>query len=139
MQFNNLDSLFKYIEKKTNEVMDNEVSKTVKENMSEAINDSVYDVYSPNYYDRRKLHGGLSDTDNMTVEQKDGSITVRNDTPLDNGRIDYRLDDIIVNRGVLGYEEPRDFYQETAERLENNKEHIEAMKRGLEKRKIGVE
>lgn len=139
MTFKNLNSLCRHIEKQIQDTMSNEVADTVKDNMAEAVHTSVYDAYSPEYYNRRMNNGGLSDTHNMEVTEIQNGISVHDAAPLDNGRNDYSLDDIIVNRGVLGYPQSRDFYAETAERLQENQEHTEALKQGLKKRGIEVE
>lgn len=139
MTFKNLNSLCRHIEKQIQATMVNEVADTVKDNMTEAVHTSVYDAYSPQYYNRRMNNGGLSDTHNMEVTEIQNGISVHNATPLDNGRNDYSLDDIIVNRGVLGYPQSRDFYAETADKLQENQEHTEALKQGLKKRGIEVE
>lgn len=139
MTFKNINALFKHIEEQVQDTMTNEVADAVTENMAEAIQTSVYDAYSPQYYNRRMQNGGLIDRNNMEVTEIQNGISVHNATPLDNGRNDYSLDDIIVNRGVLGYPHGRDFYAETAERLQENQEHTEALKQGLKKRGIEVE
>ena len=117
MNFNNLNYLFKYIENQLQDTMKNDVSEMAKDRMSQSVNKSVYSVYSPEYYKRRMEMGGLSDTDNITVTEIENGIILQNDTPLDNNSTSYRLDDIIVNRGVLGYPQGRDFYSETIEHL----------------------
>ena len=50
MKFDNLDDLFRYIEKQTKDVMKKEVADKAKQAMSEAVQSSVYDVYDPKYY-----------------------------------------------------------------------------------------
>lgn len=139
MTFKNINALFKHIEEQVQDTMANEVADTVKDNMAEAIQTSVYDAYSPQYYKRRMQNGGLIDRNNMEVTKIPNGIAVHDAAPLDNGRNDYDLDDIIVNRGVLGYPHGRDFYTETAERLQENQEHTETLKQGLKKRGIEVE
>lgn len=139
MTFKNINTLFKHIEEQVQDTMVNEVADTVKDNMAEAVQTSVYDAYNPQYYNRHMNNGGLSDTHNMEVTEIPNGISVHDAAPLDNGRNDYDLDDIIVNRGVLGYPHGRDFYAETAERLSENQEHTEALKQGLKKRGIEVE
>lgn len=138
MTFKNLNSLCRHIEKQIQDTMVNEVADTVKDNMTEAVHTSVYDAYSPEYYNRRMNNGGLSDTQNMEVTKIQNGISVHNATPLDNGRNDYSLDDIIVY-GLGNQPFERDFYTETAERLLENQEHTEALKQGLKKRGIEVE
>lgn len=103
MTFKNIKTMFKHIEEQIQDTMTNEVADTVKDNMAETIQTSVYDAYSPQYYNRRMNNGGLSDTQNMEVTEIQNGISVHDAAPLDNGRNDYDLDDIIVNRGVLGF------------------------------------
>ena len=137
--FSSLKDLEKYIETQLQDVMEDEVAETVKDNMHEAIQTSVYDMYSPTYYHRRYDNGGLGDINKMDVTPIEKGIEIKDNAPLDNGRNDYALDDIIVNRGVLGYPQGRDFYEATADRLNQNKEHIIALKNGLKKRGIEIE
>ena len=137
--FSSLKEMEKYIETQLQNIMENEVAETVKDNMHEAIQTSVYDMYSPTYYTRRYDNGGLGDINKMDVTPITNGIEVKDNAPLDNGRNDYALDDIIVNRGVLGYPQGRDFYESTADRLNQNKEHIIALKNGLKKRGIEIE
>lgn len=138
MTFKNLNSLCRHIEKQIQDTMVNEVADTVKDNMTEAVHTSVYDAYSPEYYKRRMNNGGLSDTHNMEVTEIQNGISVHNAAPLDNGRNDYNLDEIIVY-GLGNQPFERDFYAETVERLQENQEHTEALKQGLKKRGIMIE
>ena len=128
----------RHIEKQIQDTMVNEVADTVKDNMAEAVHTSVYDAYSPQYYNRRMNNGGLSDTHNMEVTEIKNGISVHNAAPLDNGHNDYNLDEIIVY-GLGNQPFERDFYAETAERLQENQEHTEALKQGLKKRGIMIE
>ena len=136
MNFNNLNDLFKYIENQLQDTMKNDVSEMAKDRMSQSVNKSVYSVYSPEYYKRRMEMEGLSDTDNITVTEIKNGIILQNDTPLDNNSTSYRLDDIIVNRGVLGYPQGKDFYSETIAEISNSDDFKQAIKRGLKKREI---
>lgn len=138
MTFKNLDSLFKYIEKQVQDTMENEVVDAVKDNMAEAVQTSVYDAYSPMYYKRRMQNGGLIDKNNMEVTEIPNGIAVRDVAPLDNGRRDFSLDEIIVN-GLGNQPFERDFYAETKEKLSENNDHVEALKQGLKKRGFKVE
>lgn len=138
MTFKNIKTLFKHIEEQVQDTMTNEVADAITDNMAEAVHTSVYDAYSPQYYNRRMNNGGLSDTQNMEVTEIQNGISVHNATPLDNGRNDYSLDDIIVY-GLGNQPFERDFYAETAERLSENQEHTGALKQGLKKRGIEVE
>ena len=133
MTFKNLNALMTHIEKDMQKVLKNEVAETVKENMKTAIDENVYNAYTPEYYHRRMENGGLADKDNMEATISGNVLTVRDVAPLDNGRTDYELDEIIV-KGWGKQPFPRDFYGGTAERLEDNGDHIKAMKDGLRKR-----
>lgn len=138
MTFKNLDILFKHIEKQIKDTMVDEVANAVKDNMAEAVQTSVYDAYSPMYYKRRMQDGGIIDKNNMEVTETSDGIIVRDVAPLDNGRRDFSLDEIIVNGwGNQPFE--RDFYVETEDRLSENNDHVEALKKGLKKRGIKVE
>lgn len=138
MTFKNIDSLFKHIENQVQDTMVNEVADAVKDNMAEAVQTSVYDAYNPMYYKRRMQNGGLIDKDNMEVTEIPNGIVVRDVAPLDNGyRKDFSLDEIIVNGwGNQPFE--RDFYSQCKENLEQNNDHVEALKQGLKKRGINV-
>ncbi|MBE6845441.1 MAG: hypothetical protein E7508_07000 [Ruminococcus sp.] len=127
-----LDKLFERIEKDIQDTLKNEVAETVKDNLQTAIQEGVYNAYTPKLYKRRKNNGGLLDRRNMESRIDGNTLTVRDNAPLDNGRTNYALDDIIVNG--LGYMPfPRDFYSECADRLDETGEHTEALKRGLKK------
>lgn len=134
MKFNNLNDLFKKIENDIQDTMQNEVAENVKDEMIDAVQTSVYSVYDPVEYNRRYGNGGLGASENIKVDEIDNGIMLKDIAPLDNGRTDYALDDIIVNRGVLGYPQGRDFYSETIEQMENNGRCIKALKDGLKKR-----
>lgn len=134
MKFNNLNDLFKKIENDIQDTMINEVAENVKDEMIDAVQTSVYSVYDPVEYIRRYSNGGLGARENIKVDETDNGIMLKDIAPLDNGRTDYALDDIIVNRGVLGYPQGRDFYSETIEQMENNGRCIKALKGGLKKR-----
>ena len=137
MTFDNLNSLFSYIERQVQETMKTDVADAVKRTMSRAVNTSVYDVYQPKRYKRRKDNGGLSDMDNYLVTEIPSGIEIVNDTPLDNGGNTPRLDELIVyGKGFQPFE--RDFYGETANELERTQEHIFALKVGLKNSGIDI-
>lgn len=133
MTFNNLNALLNHIEKDMQDVLENEVAEEVRNNMQDSIDVNVYNAYTPEYYHRRMENGGLADKDNMEATISGNVLMVRDVAPLDNGRTDYELDRIIVE-GLGKQPFPRDFYGGTAERLEDNGDHIKAMKDGLRKR-----
>ena len=76
----------------------------------------------------------ISDINNMTSLPIENGIMLIDNAPLNNGRTDYRLDDIVVNRGVLGYPQGRDFYFETSDNLKKNRDFEEALVQGLKKK-----
>lgn len=137
MKFNNLNDLFNHIEADIQDTMVNEVAETVKEEMVIAVETSVYRVYDPVQYNRRYGNGGLGARENMHVEEIPNGIYVRDIAPLDNGRTDYALDDIVVN-GLGRMPFPRDFYSECEEQLLLNENHKEALKQGLKNRGYNV-
>lgn len=133
MTFKNLNELFAYIEKDIQDTMVNEVADEVKDEMVTAVETSVYRVYDPVQYSRRYGNGGLGARENMQVTEISNGISVRDIAPLDNGRTDYELDDIVVN-GLGRMPFPRDFYSECKEQLEITGNHKEALKQGLKNR-----
>lgn len=133
MKFNNLNDLFAHIEADIQDTMVNEVANEVKDEMVTAVETSVYRVYDPIQYNRRYGNGGLGARENMQVEEIPNGIYVRDNAPLDNGRTDYALDDIVVN-GLGRMPFPRDFYSECEEQLLLNENHKEALRQGLKRR-----
>lgn len=137
MKFDDLDDLFRYIEKQTQDVMKKEVADEAKQAMSEAVQASVYDVYDTKYYTRRGKSGGLSDMDNYDVYEIPDGIEVVNNTPPDNGS-SVDLDDIICN-GLGQQPFPRDFYKETIDILNRSDDLRAALKEGLKARGINAD
>lgn len=113
MTFDNLSDLFAYIEKDIQDSLKNEVAEEVKNIMSQSVRTSVYNGYDPFVYTRRFNNGGLMCKNNMRSHVEGNTLTVTNETPLDNGRTDYSLTGIIVN-GLGNQPFPRDFINETA-------------------------
>ena len=108
-----------------------------KQKMVIAVETSVYRVYDPVQYNRRYGNGGLGARENMHIEEIPNGIYVRDIAPLDNGRTDYALDDIVVN-GLGRMPFPRDFYSQCEEQLLLNENHKEALKQGLKNRGYNV-
>ena len=133
MTFNNLNELMKYIENDVQDVLENEVAETVKDDMLVSIHNDVYAAYSPEHYLRRMVNGGFSDRSNLEATVYDGILKVRDVAPLDNGRKDWELDDIIVH-GYGNQPFARDYISRTEERLIDTKDHVEAMKKGLKEK-----
>ena len=137
MTYKNINDLFKRIEKDIQEVLINEVADTVKDEMKQAIDDTVYSTYEPEYYKRRGEQGGLLDEDNITVTELENGILLRNTAPLNGSKTGYDLDRIIID-GSGNQPFSRDFIEESKERLEDNKAHVEAMVQGLKKKGYDV-
>ncbi len=137
MTCKNLDDLFAHIKKDIQNTLEHEVAEEVKETMSQVVQTSVYDVYDPFVYTRRFNNGGLMSTKNMKSRVDKNTLTVANETPLDNGRTDYSLTDIIVN-GLGRQPFPRDFISQTEENLDITQNHVWAMKQGLKNRGYDV-
>lgn len=137
MTFNSLNDLMKYIENDVQDVLEHEVAETVKDDLLVSIHNDVYAAYSPEHYKRRMIDGGFSDRSNLKATVYDGVLKVRDVTPLDNGRTDYALDDIIIH-GYGNQPFARDYISRTGERLRDTKDHVEAMKKGLKEKGYNV-
>lgn len=134
MTCKNLNELFSKLEQDVNEILNEEVAEAVKEELSESVQTAVYDVYSPLYYKRREYTGGLIDQRNMKHTVENNTLTVTNETPLDNGmNYPYSLTEIVVN-GYGNQPAPRDFIEDCKERLKENKSHIKAFEKGMKKK-----
>lgn len=79
----------------------------------------------------------MLDGDNIEVAVSGDTLTVRDIAPLDNGRTDYALDDIVIH-GYGNQPFPRDYISTTEERLIKTNDHVEAMKQGLKKKGYNV-
>lgn len=97
MSVSSLDALLDRIEKDIRSTLENEVTETVKDDMQTAIQNGVYNAYAPKQYSRRKEKGGMLDRKNIESRIDGDTLTVRDVAPLDNGRTDYALDEIVVN------------------------------------------
>lgn len=138
MEFTNLDTMFKHIENEIQDTMKNEVANVASTAMKNSINHCVYGVYSPIYYKRRKSNNGLISPNNIDVQEIPNGISIRDIAPLDNGRNDFQLDEIIVN-GLGNQPFERDFYTDTVNSLKSDLKHEKALKQGLKKRGINTD
>lgn len=153
--FKNLNKLFDHLQKQANRVLMSDVAPVAKENMSEAIKENTYKEYVSKAkvepYERRGDEGGLSDVRNMDSKMiSDNTLSIKNMTTgnevyRDSQGWDRGLIDAIIVYGQ-GYHWshsaiyqdqpfPRDFYEDTIERLESNQEHVKAFREGM--RKLG--
>jgi hypothetical protein len=155
-KFKNFEQLEEYLRTQIKEVLVDVVVPVIKEIEIEVIAKEVYAVYpNPKQYDRRGSNQGLLDIENIHhYYHEDGTLySIRNETrkyqsneylaPLiEYGHFQARaLGDIGYEhpRYGLAYMRPRPFTEKTFERLESTKEHVIAMKKGLENRAINVE
>jgi hypothetical protein len=159
MDFDNLNDLLKHIEKNVKESLEDDVAKEVKRVMKDHIETDVYDVYEPTSYKRT---GKLKeDIDHSLIE--DGyTLSVRN-TREENQYGKHKNIAEIIETGI-GYEKykvsqgkimkvsikpsrksgwkdwkPRPFTENTRLDLIRNKQHEDAMRKGLKKRGMEVE
>ncbi|GAV11285.1 hypothetical protein [Paenibacillus sp. NAIST15-1] len=148
--FSDLKSLFKYIESQSAKSLKSDVAPTARQEMSETIQEVTFSQYDPSQYVRRELRGekGLSSIENIQVELVDDhTISIENVTTGDDDDYGRPIDEIMVTGTGYTWERsriyknqpyPRDFYQDTADRLKANGKHIEALKKGMLKRGLNV-
>ena len=137
MTFNNLNDLMKFMETQIQDTMCKEVADVAVEQLGNSVKTTVYDAYKPTKYVRRYSNGGLGDIRNMEVTEVENGIEVRDVAPLDNGRTDYALDDIVVH-GYDNHPFGRDFYADALDNLEYSGDAKNALKSGLKRRGINV-
>lgn len=130
MKFNNLGDLLQHIEKDIQKTMTEDVANEARNELVIAIQNVVYNAYTPMYYRRRYDNGGLGSRNYMRMEEAQNGFFMKDFAPLNNGRTDYALDDIVVNGlGYMPFE--RNFY---AEQVKNTEKYKDALKSGLKKR-----
>lgn len=74
-----LSQLQKYIQKDVNDILEKEIAPRMEWLLKEHIQKDVYDVYSPNMYDRRGKNGGLLDPANIKSNVYDGLLEIYDD------------------------------------------------------------
>ena len=131
-----------------------EVADAIKDCEALTIEKVVYDVYSPNTYERREYEGGLADPENMVEYVKNGTLTVDNLTEFNqypassnsgiglaelveygDGGGGYHYD---YGRPGAEFKHPRPFTQETINTLKSSKLHVEVLKKALRARGLDV-
>lgn len=137
--FNNLDSLFKHLEKQARSVLKNEIATETVRTMQEKIQEEVYDVYDPKVYVRQGYNGGLIDQDNIEVSMVDD-----NTLSVENIRFDGDREVAQIIETGRGYDYSfeysgvlRPFTEETRKEMRNGKAQ-NLMKQGLVKRGLTV-
>ena len=138
--FQSTAELFSYLSKNIKDTLEDDVFEAVRDVEQKHIDSDVYDVYDPLYYERRDTAGGLiADQNIIKTMLNDSTLMVENTTRSDKG--DFNLPQWIEEgliKGFGSYAEPRPFTQNTAEDLQSNRQHVGAMKNGLNKRKIST-
>lgn len=153
----------KKAEKKVNQVLADDVFKTVRDEELKQIDDTVYAMEVSGRYQRRFDEGGLLDPDHIVIDGgavSDGRLVVSNITPAnpflngmdsENGLSTTPLDAKIAklvefgeyHPNGYGYDwwkraKPRPFIENTRKVLKRRKSHVAAMKKGLKKRGVKV-
>ena len=145
--FPNMSELKKFLEKHIQDTLSKEVAKQVKEEIQVSVDETVYQSGTPEYYDRRggNAYGGmgnpigtgsLADQNEMTSKVNGLELTVTDDAKSSNPW-DKNLAEAIeygYGSGEEWYNQPRPFMENAVENMKNNKNHVYAMKEGLEKR-----
>lgn len=138
-----MKELEKVLKEKIKEALNNEVATKVKEVQGQVVEEEVYTIYpEPQRYQRT---GKLADPDEMVHEMLDGNtLAVRSDyidSENNNKNVGYTVatgDGYDYTGFGYAYEQPRPFPEWTADRLNQNKEHVKALKDGLERQGIKV-
>jgi hypothetical protein len=165
-EFATLKQLEKHIEKLMREALNTEVAEVVKNKEQQKVITEVYDKYSPSTpngepweYKRRGLNGGLADKKNMkqkvkrTGKNAELELTIENKTKGKDENM-YISDLVEGGDGYNGLEyqfknnrdgtaneylQPRPFQQKTVEELEQSNDHVDAMKKGLQRLGLDVQ
>lgn len=152
--FRSLKTLNAYIKKQINDSLKEEVLEAVKDVELDHISDDVLGAYNPIEYARRDTRGIDDPANIIAAPPRDGILEVENVTQFNPGygsdNTGYGLVGLIeYGNGWNGYNyeyphpggrkpfnKPRPFIQNTKEDLKNNKQHVIALKDGLNKRGI---
>lgn len=132
--FDSIEDLIKFVNNDIENVLLTKGAEKIKKIEQDVIEDKVYGVYTPKFYERRFDDKGLHDVNNMDsylIKEGDETVLViENDTKVspnsyDSRRGDY-LDKIIENGlgGDTPYNRARRFTEET-QRIINNENIIQ--------------
>jgi len=135
------------------EALRDDCFKSVQKVEQQHIQSDVYDVYDPSVYDRREYNGGLIADDNIILTEVDNltievvNITDPNPYARDGATTDKFLPELVeYGQGYNGYSYDyrfekmgvRPFIENTIEDLQQNKQHVDGLRKGLAKRGIQV-
>jgi hypothetical protein len=144
-----LEELMAKLQEQVQDAVKNNVVETIKDVETEHIREDVYNTYTPTMYQRRYEDNGLIDGENMkeVIKKEDNTISldITNDT-LGNPDPTVGYIDSIIESGEGYtwknseiYQEqpyPRPFTENTYKDLEENKQHVIALKEGLKQYNI---
>ena len=118
--------------------------------MQEAVQEAVYDAYTPTQYERRMDDGGLSDPKNFDLEMfldRDGAVTIfMKNMTTGKGRAFYIDEGIVTGKDFYDWERSqayylaqqgkfqRDFYTLMEYKVYYDDELKQLIRRGMEKR-----
>lgn len=143
--FKSWSEIESYLKKQIDDVLNNEVANVVKDQIIESVDEVVYDAGEPVYYQRRGFGDGslgLGGRSQMEHTVSNGLLEVIDNAKAqkgwDNGKslaenIEYGYGD-----KYQWYNQPRPFIEHARESLKKNKNHVEMMEEGLEKRGLKV-
>ena len=161
--FKSVKDLEKYLKKQVEDTLYKDVGEMVQDVQSIEIEKTVYSVYDPIMYDRRRESGGLKDKNNMRkhIHRRGDSVILKviNETKPSRGihskigGSNYRLAELIEfghgysdgmqydwvknRRGdAYKYLKPRPFTERTINEIKNKKLHSKYMQQGLNQRGI---
>ena len=152
MKVGSLSELKRILQEKIDVALLTDTADTVSEVMMEHIVTDVYESYIPVMYNRRYNNGGLADPDNISVSLDEyGRLYVGQFTLSDKY---YRMGEYILTSSNYGkpiadiietgkgYDVvspgARPFLKNTREDLQKNKQHVDALKKGLKKQGLEV-
>ena len=148
---NSFESLIKELKAIADAALADEVAKEVKSVESKKVEQTVYGAGLPTMYQRRGVGEGtqsLGDVSQMNHSVINGVLEVTNDAEAyypDNANGGLNNDWSLaqnIEEGYAGrdtwYSEARPFISDTIDELARSNAHVEAMKRGLKKRGLGV-
>jgi hypothetical protein len=147
--FNNLKDLEKYLQAKINESLKSDVADAVCDELESSALEMLSE-YEPLVYERRSSSnslgsGGIADKNTMSSELISSGVLIV--TPKAERNMDfskypgwgYDTNKSLAENLIEGYgnrqypwNQPRDFIEDTRENLRKNKNHVEAMRDGLE-------
>ena len=155
------EELIAQVNQKAQNTLKYEVFEEVRDTYQKHIDQDAYDAYSPSQYERRDMGGGLISDENIVGEVKGNILEVKDVAPLN----DFDLNGDIISHSSSGTElgeiieygsaytgnapylfngdmsgqawtQPRPFTENTIDDLQRNKQHINAMKKGLQRQGI---